>query len=156
MDLDEDKLSMVVELAKHCLLPELDRDIGQEPLQREDFGIFVHGLEKNLMLLFDVVSKNQQILMQSSDATLEFRANFILLLAEQKSVDNGVFQTVDPSLQKHIAAMIRKHFNNGFIDHTVYTRCLDSFKSRLIAQKWKRHVAAVIGYSNFSEVKFCG
>lgn len=152
MDLDEEKLSMTIELAKHCLLPELDREIGNEPLQREDFGIFVHGLEKNLMLLFDVISKNEHSLLQRNDETLEFRVNLILLLAEQKRTNNAVYQTIDPSIQKNINLLVQKYFNKKFIDGEVYKICLDHYKTRLVSEKWKRNIAAAFGYYNFIEV----
>lgn len=152
MDLCEEKLSLTVELAKHCLLPELDREIGNEPLQREDFQVFAHGLERNLMLLFDVITKNRHTLFQINEKTLEFRVNFILLLAEQKRVDNAVYQTVDPSLQKHISAMIDTYFNCKFVDDQVYKKCLEYYKSKLVLVKWKRNIACVVGYLNFIEV----
>lgn len=155
MDLGEERLSMVVGTAKHCLLPELDREIGHGLLQRDDFGIFVSGLEKNLKLLFDVFSKNQHSLLQRCDETSEFRVHLFLSLAEQKRIDCGVYQTVDQSLQVHIDSLINSHLNNKTIDKDVYSNIMNYYKQRLIADKWKRHIGAVVGYLNFSEVLRC-
>lgn len=152
MELDPDKFRMAVELAQHCLLPEFDRDIGDQPLERDDFNVFVYGLNESLRLLFDIVAKNDQFLFKINEETETFRTNFILLLNEQSGYDDAPFQTDDQFLLQHIRKLVDKYYQNILRDKRIFDKCLDFYKSRLTVSKWKRNIGAVYGYGRLCEV----
>lgn len=152
MEINEEKIAMASDFIKQCLLPEFDREIGDQPLERDDFNVFVYGLSQNLRLLFDMISKNEKLLLRSIDETKEFRMNFILLLNEQTSSWMAPFQTDDLSLLKHLDSLVDQYYARVMGDKGVLEKCLTYYKGRLTAAKWKRNIGAVYGYGRFCEV----
>lgn len=153
MELDQEKLSLAIDFTKQCLLPEFDRDIGDQPLERDDFNVFVYGLNQNLRLLFDIVGKNEQHLFKPFEETELFRVNFILLLSEQSGYTDSPFQTDDLSLVKHLRTLVDKYYQNILKEKTIFEKCLDFYKQRLTGAKWKRNIGALYGYLRFCEVR---
>lgn len=144
---------MASDFIKQCLLPEFDREIGDQPLERDDFNVFVYGLSQNLRLLFDMISKNGKLLLlTSAEETQDFRMNFILLLNEQTGSSNAPFQTDDLSLLKHLESLVEQYYVRVLADKNILERCLAFYKERLTAAKWKRNIGAVYGYWRFCEV----
>lgn len=154
MDFEESKIKLAADFTKQCLLPELDRDIGDQPLEREDFGVYVYGLEQNLRLLFDIITKNADLLFARQPETEEFRLNFILLLNEQSGRREAAFQTLDSSLKAHLQSLIRQYYDDVLRDRGILYAVLDHYKSKLTEKKWKRCIGAVYGYDRFCEVSF--
>lgn len=152
MEISEERISMASDFIKQCLLPEFDREIGDQPLERDDFNVFVYGLSQNLRLLFDMISKNEKLLLKSVDETKEFRMNFILLLNEQTGSWNAPFQTDDLSLLKHLDTLVDQYYARVLADKEVLEKCLAFYKERLTAARWKRNIGAVYGYGRFCEV----
>lgn len=153
MEIDSDTYEMICEQIKQCLLPELDRDIGDEPLEREDFGIFIYGVEKNLQLLFDIVAKNERLIRETfdnNDNTL--RVNFILLLHQQSGYDETPFQTANESISKQIRFLTEKYYNQLISSADIHNECLQYYKNRLTPDKWKRNVGAVYGFMQMYKV----
>lgn len=110
MELNEEKILTVTDFIKQCLLPEFDQEIGNQPLEHDDFNVFVYGLSKNLRLLFDMISKNDKMLLNPIEETQTFRIIFILLLNEQTSAWNAPFQVDDLSLVKHLETLVDQHY----------------------------------------------
>lgn len=143
---------MATDFIKQCLLPEFDREIGDQQLERDDFNVFVYGLNQNLRLLFDMISKNEKLLLESSEVTKEFRVNFILLLNEQTGSWNAPFQTDDLSLLKHLNSLVDQYDVRLLAEKGVLEKCMAFYKERLTAAKWKRNIGAIYGYGRFCEV----
>lgn len=152
MELNEEKISMATDFIKQCLLPEFDQEIGDQPLERDDFNVFVYGLSQNLRLLFDMISKNGKMLLNPIEETQTFRINFILLLNEQTSAWNAPFQVDDLSLVKHLETLVDQHYARVLGEKGVREECLAFYKERLTAGRWKRNIGAVYGYGRFCEV----
>lgn len=152
MEINENKIAMATDFIKQCLLPEFDREIGDQQLERDDFNVFVYGLNQNLRLLFDMISKNEKLLLESSEVTKEFRVNFILLLNEQTGSWNAPFQTDDLSLLKHLNSLVDQYDVRLLADKGVLEKCMAFYKERLTAAKWKRNIGAIYGYGRFCEV----
>lgn len=154
MELDRDKYDMLCEQLKHCLLPELDRDIGDEQLVKEDFGIFRYGLEMNSQLLFDVIAKKERILLEpfrKEDNT--FRLHFLLFLQQQSGYDGAPFQTDNESILKQIRFLTDKYYKRIASEPAIRNECLKYYKERLTSDKWKRNVGAVYGFLQMVKVK---
>lgn len=153
MEMDSDTYELICEQLKHCLLPELDREIGNEPLERDDFGIFRYGLEKNLQLLFDIIAKNERLVRESFDNNDNtFRIHFILLLHQQSGHDDAPFQIGNESISKQIRFLIEKYYKQLISMPVIHNECLEYYKNRLTANKWKRNVGAVYGYLQMYKV----
>lgn len=152
MELDRDRYDMVCEQLKQCLLPELDRDIGDEPLVKEDFGIFRYGLEMNLQLLFDIIAKKERILLESFEEDNTFRIYFVLLLQQQSGYDEAPFQTDNESISKQIRFLTDKYYKKIASEPTIRSECLKYYKERLTADKWKRNIGAVYGFVQMLQV----
>lgn len=153
MEMNSDTYELICEQLKQCLLPELDREIGNEPLVPEDFGIFRYGLEKNLQLLFDIITKNERLIREpfdNSDNT--FRTHFVLLLHQQSGHDEAPFQIGNESISKQIRFLIEKYYKQLISMPVIRDSCLDYYKQRLTADKWKRNVGAVYGYLQMYKV----
>lgn len=152
MDLDEEKLSMVNGLVEQCLLPEFQRDIGDEPLHRDDFNTFVYGMDKNLRLLFDILAKNESALLRPTEENEQFQTNLILLLNEQCGTHEAPFQSHDQSVIKHLQTLNHAHYKRIMNERRIYDKCLAFYKDRLTTSKWKRNIGSVYGYIQFCEV----
>lgn len=152
MELDRDRYDMVCEELKQCLLPQLDRDIGDEPLVKEDFGIFRYGLEMNLQLLFDIVAKKERILFEPFRGDNTFRIYFILLLHQQSGYDEAPFQTDNKSISKQIRFLTDKYYKKIASEPTIQNECLKYYKERLTSDKWKRNIGAVYGFLQMMQV----
>ncbi|XP_031616663.1 uncharacterized protein LOC116336734 [Contarinia nasturtii] len=147
MELNWDTYDLVCEQVKQCLLPELDRDIGDEPLAKEDFSMFRYGLEMNLQLLFDIVAKNERLLLESFEGKDNtFRVNFMLLIHQQSGYDEAPFQTDSRSISKQIRFLIDKYYKKIISETIIQTDCSKYYKERLTADKWKRNIGAVYGF----------
>lgn len=152
MDFNESKITLAAQFTKQCLLPELDRDIGDQPLEREDFSMYVYGLEQNLRLLFDIIAKNTDALFARTAETEEFRLNFVLLLNEQTGGRNAPFQTLDKSLINQLQSLIRQYYSDVLRDRCIVYGVLDYYKSKVTDRNWKKCIGAVHGYERFCEV----
>lgn len=153
MELDRDKYVMLCEQLKHCLLPELDRDIGDEQLVKEDFGIFRYGVEMNSQLLFDVIAKKERILLEpfrKEDNT--FRIHFLLFLQQQSGCDEAPFQTDNESILKQIRFLTDKYYKRIASEPIIRNECLKYYKERLTSNKWKRNIGAVFGFLQMVKV----
>lgn len=153
MDIPIEKIELAGEFTKQCLLPELERDIGDAPLEREDFSLYVYGLEQNLRLLYDIVTKNADILFVQSLETEPFRINFILLLSEQSGCRRAPFKTEDKTLLAHLQSIVRQRYISILDDDIIFTSVLDKYKSKLRSNTWKKNIGAVYGYERFCEVR---
>lgn len=151
--MNDEKISMASDFIKQCLLPELDREIGEQYLERDDFNVFVYGLNQNLRLLFDMIAKNEKLLLKSVEETRAFRVNFILLLNEQTSAWTAPFQTEDLSLLNHLNTLVDQYYVRVMADKSVLDKCLAFYKERLTAARWKRNIGALYGYGRFCEVR---
>lgn len=152
MDLDEEKLILVTELLEQCLLPEFQRDIGDQALHRDDFNVFVYGLNKNLRLVFDILGNHRMSLLRPMQENEAFRANLILLLNEQCGDNNAPFQSLDMDVVHFLRKLDAQCYREVLGDQKVYNRCLEYYKERLTALKWKRNIGAVYGYLRFCDV----
>lgn len=153
MELDDDRYKMVCEQLKHCLLPELDRDIGNEQLVKEDFGIFRYGLEMNLQLLFDIVARKERILNEPFEGDNTFRVYFILLLHQQSGYDEAPFQTDNESVSKQIRFLTDKYYKKLISESDIRMECMKYYKERLTDAKWKRNIGAVYGFLQMIRVR---
>lgn len=152
MELNRDTYDLVCEQLSHCLLPELDRDIGNEPLEKEDFGIFRYGLEMNLQLLFDIIAKNERIILEPFDDDNTFRVNFLLLVHQQSGYDEAPFGTDSHSISKQIRLLTEKYYKKLMTVPEIYKKCLQYYKDRLTTDKWKRNIGAVYGFLQMNKV----
>lgn len=153
MEINSDTYKLICEQLKQCLLPELDREIGNEPLVPEDFGIFRYGLEKNLQLLFDIIAKNERLVCVSFDNNDNtFRTHFILLLHQQSGHNEAPFQIGNESISKQIQFLIDKYYKQLISMPVIYDECLEYYKKRLTSDKWKRNIGAVYGYLQMYKV----
>lgn len=153
MEINGDTYQLICDQLEHCLLPELDRDIGNEPLERDDFGIFRYGLEKNLQLLFDIIAKNEQLVREAFDSDDNtFRVNFVLLLHQQSGHEKAAFHIENESISKQILYVIEKYYKQLMSVPDIHSKCLEYYKQRLTVDKWKRNVGAVHGYLRMYKV----
>lgn len=153
MEMNSDTYELICEQLKQCLLPELDREIGNEPLHWDDFGIFRYGLEKNLQLLFDIISKNERLIREPFDKNDNtFRVHFILLLHQQSGNDEAPFQIANESISKQIRFLIEKYYKQLISVPDIHSECLEYYKKRLTPDKWKRNVGAVYGFVQMYKV----
>lgn len=152
MDLNWDKYELVCEQLKQCLLPELDRDIGDEPLEKEDFSMFRYGLELNLQLLFDIVSQNERLMLDAYEGNNTFRINFVLLIHQQSGYDEAPFQSDNESIVKQFRRLIDKYYKKLTSQPDVYKECLQYYKERLTNDRWKRNIGALYGYLQMNKV----
>lgn len=152
MELNRDTYDLICEQLKQCLLPELDREIGNEPLEKEDFGIFRYGLEMNLQLIFDIIAKNERVILESFDDDNTFRIHFVLLVHQQSGYGEAPFQTDSRSISKQIQFLTEKYYKQLITVPDIYNKCLQYYKDRLTAEKWKRNVGAVYGFLEMNKV----
>lgn len=152
MDIDDEKISLAAEFTKQCLLPELDREIGNEQLERADFNLYVYGLEQNLRLLFGIISKNGDILFKKISETEPFRVHLVLLLNEQSGSRTAPFQTIDRTLLAYANSLILQYYSDLLSDKKIYCAVLDHYKTKLKIDLWKKNIGAVYGYERFCEV----
>lgn len=152
MELDSDRYHLICEQIKQCLLPEFDRDIGSEPLVKEDFSMFRYGLEMNLQLLFDIIAKNERLLLNSFEDDNTFRVNFILLVHEQSGYDDAPFQSDNHSIVKQFQLLIEKYYKKLIGDTNIRTGCMKHYKERLTSDKWKRNIGAIYGFVQMYKV----
>lgn len=153
MEINSDTYQLICEQVEQCLLPEFDREIGNEPLVPEDFGIFRYGLEKNLQLLFDIIAKNDRLVRESFDKNDNtFRTHFTLLLQQQSGHDEAPFQINNESISKQIRFLIEKYYKQLVSMPEIHNGCLEYYKKRLTADKWKRNIGAVYGYLQMYKV----
>lgn len=155
MEVNEEKLLMGTELIKQCLLPELNREIGERSLEREDFNVFLYGLTENLRLIFDIIAKNKQLLFEPSTETEEFCSYLVLLLNEQCGDNGAPFQTNEKRLIEHMRSTENQYFIKILKRKDIFEKCLCYYKSKLTIEKWKRNIGAVYGYLRFTEVNCC-
>lgn len=154
MDFDSEKYDLVCEQLKQCLLPEFDRDIGDEPLEKADFHTFRYGLEMNLQLLFSVIAKNEYLLLDPMNNNETFRVNFILLIQQQSHFENASFQTDNASILKHLRLLKDKYYKKLWSNPKIRSECMQYYKDRLTADKWKRNIGAVHGFIQMYNVSF--
>lgn len=154
MDIDDEKISLAAEFTKQCLLPELDREIGNEQLERADFNLYVYGVEQNLRLLFDIITKNADLLFTKISETEPFRKHLVLLLNEQTGDRAAPFQTLDKTILAHAHSLVMRYYSNLLSDRTIYGAVLDHYKSKLKSDNWKKNIGAVYGYERFCEVLY--
>lgn len=152
MEFDRNTYDLICEQLQQCLLPELDRDIGNELLEKEDFGIFRYGLEMNLQLLFDIIAKNEQILLHPFEGDNKFRQNFVLLVHQQSGYGEAPFQTDSQSISKQIRCLTDKYYKQLIRVPDIYETCRQYYKDRLTTDKWKRNVGAVYGFIEMCKV----
>lgn len=152
MELDYNTYDLICEQLQQCLLPELDRDIGNEALEKEDFGIFRYGLEMNLKLIFDIIAKNEQIILHPFENDNRFRQNFVLLIHQQSGYDEAPFQTDSQSISKQIHYLTEKYYKQLINVPEIQQQCLQYYKDRLTTDKWKRNVGAVYGFIHMCKV----
>lgn len=153
MDYDSEAFDLIANLPKECLMPEFDREIGNEPLAREDFGVYVYGVEKNLMLLFDIIGKNEHGLLAQHQRTADFHYYLFLALLEQmETKPRATFQTLDTSIIKQINVLIDKCIKRSIIDSNLYGRCLAHYKGKLTEDKWKKNIGNIYGLLGMAKV----
>lgn len=153
MEMNWDTYELIGEQLNQCLLPELERDIGNEPLERDDFGIFRYGLEMNLQLLFDIIAKNEQLIREPFDnQDNTFRVNFVLLLHQQSGHDEAAFHVGNESISKQLRFLNEKYYKQLISVPDIHKQCLEYYKTRLTVDKWKRNVGAVYGYVRMYKV----
>lgn len=152
-EVDSDTYDLLSEQLKQCILPEFDREIGDQPLEPADFYTFVRGLNMNLQLLFDVISKKEQLLLDAYDGCDEkFRVNFILLLQQQTDSADAPFQTNDSTILTHLRHLRDKYYKTLWMNQAVRKECLKYYKNQLTADKWKRNIGAVYGFVHLNKV----
>lgn len=154
MDINHEKLTLAADFTKQCLLPEFDQEIGNQQIDRDDFKLFVYGLNQNLRLLFDIINKNRDLLFKKIDETKPFRIAFVLLLCEQTSDGDVPFQTDDKSLLDYLCGLVRKHLHEVLDDKKIYDGVLDTYKSKLRTNIWKKNLGAVYGYERFCQARY--
>lgn len=154
MDLDDERYNLVCGQLKHCLLPEFDREIGNQPLDKADFHTFRYGLNMNLQLLLDIITKHEQLILHSFDENETFRINFILMLHQQSGNDDAPFQTDSQPILNQLRLLINKHYTKMFTKSQIQTECLNYYKERLTSAKWKKNIGAVYGYIQMYKVKY--
>lgn len=156
MEMSEDTYNLICEQLKQCLLPEFDRDIGNEPLVKEDFSMFRYGLEMNLQLLFDIIAKNDRLLLEPFDDDNTFRINFILLVHQQSGDDDAPFQTDSRSILKQIRLLTEKYYKKLFSKLEIREECAKFYKDKLKSDIWKRNIGAVYGFVQMNKVRCNG
>lgn len=153
MEMNEDTYNLICDQLKQCLLPEFDRDIGNEQLVKEDFSMFRYGLEMNLQLLFDIIARNDRLLLAPFEGDNNtFRINFILLIHQQSGDDDGPFQTDSRSILKQIRLLAEKYYQKLFSNPEIHMECLKYYKERLNTENWKRNIGAVYGFVQMNKV----
>lgn len=154
MDIDEEKLSMGIELVKQCLLPEFEKDIGEQQLTSDNFDVFLYGLKQNLQLIFDIVAKNRNCLLNPHGKTEKFCFYFVLLLNEQCSDNQAPFQTNEKFLIKHLHNLEQQYSITMLKEPHIYKDCLNYYKTKLTGDEWKRNIGALYGFLRFTKVRF--
>lgn len=154
MEMNEDTYNLICDQLKTCLLPEFERDIGNEQLIKEDFSMFRYGLEMNLQLLFDIIARNDRLLLGPFEGDNTFRINFILLIHQQSGDDNGPFQTDSRSILKQIRLLADKYYQTLFSKPEIHMECFKYYKERLKTENWKRNIGAVYGFVQMTKVCF--
>lgn len=153
MEIDSERYHLICEQLKQCLLPEFDRDICNETLIKEDFSMFRYGLEMNLQLLFDIIAKNDRLLVEPFEEDNEFQVNFILLVHQQSGDDDAPFQTDSRSILKQIRSLIEKHYQKLMSKPAIRNECSKYYRERLTSEKWKRNIGAVHGFVQMNKVR---
>lgn len=152
MEMYEEKYNLISEQLKQCLLPEFDRDIGNEPLEKQDFGVFRYGLEMNLQLLFDILTKNDRLLTEPFEDDNTFRIHFILLIHQQSGDRDAPFQTDSSSILKQLRRLTESYYQKIMSKPEIRVECMKYYKERLKPENWKRNIGAVYGFVQMIQV----
>lgn len=153
MDLiDEERFNLISEQLNHCLLPELNREIGNQPLDKADFHTFRYGLNMNLQLLFDIIAKNEQLLRSPFGDNEIFRIRFILLIHQQSGDEDAPFQTDVQPILNQLRFLTNKYYNDILCKPQIRRDCLNYYKEKLVESKWKKNIGAVYGYIQMYKV----
>lgn len=152
MEFDEERFNLISEQLNQCLLPEFDREIGSQPLDKADFYTFCYGLNMNLQLLFDIIAKNERLLRGPFGDNETFRIRLILLIHQQSGDEDAPFQTDVQSILNQLRFLTNKHYKDIISKPQIRTDCLNYYKERLIESKWKKNIGAVYGYIQMYKV----
>lgn len=153
-EIDSETFNLLSAQLETCILPELDREIGEQAIGPEDFYTFVRALDMNLRLLFDVLSKDDQLLSKPYDGHNEqFRRNFILLLHQQTGPKLPPFGTNYSPVRSQLMHLRGRYYELIWAHSAVVRKeCLAYYKARLTPASWKRNLGAIYGFVNMYEV----
>jgi hypothetical protein len=138
---------------KSCLLPTLTVDISDPSLTADYFKDFNSNLNASLKLLFELIECKKAILLVKSDDNKvnDFQKHLILLLCEQKSVENEMSRTNGIELQKYLINLSCKYghviCNSNNVDDL-----FEIYQQKLQKSCWKRNVGALYGFVEFLEL----
>ncbi|XP_055385160.1 uncharacterized protein LOC129614534 [Condylostylus longicornis] len=153
-----DKCEIALELSNlinSCLMPELRVDVGEENISSDNFSEFRKILDGNLIIVFDMIQANEDLLYEEDSNCKELQMRFILLLCEQSSpYSNQWHQTRSQHLLDNVITLIDKHFKKILTLDKVEKEIFDHYKSKLNVSSWKRNIGTVIGFQQYLDLKY--
>lgn len=152
-----DTYELLTEQIQQCIFPQLDRDIGDEPLDRSDFYTFVHGFNVNMELLFDAIAQKEHLLFEPhAGRDNRFRINFTLVAQQQTHSFHSPFQTYSQRILKQLTHLQDKYYKKIWSQAEVRRECMAYYKKSITAEKWKSNIGAVVGCANMYVVRRIG
>lgn len=150
---NERLLERAVSTSSACLLPPLRDDIDAKPMAREDFKSFLTILDDQLHLLLDILYQNGNLLSDPSfdNALTQLRVNLLLVRCEQ-TAENQFFQTEQSILKESLASLTDK--NVQYFDDKIFLKVIETYKTCLTKNCWKRQLGMIHSISKFCEIFF--
>uniref|UniRef100_A0A1I8QDE9 Uncharacterized protein n=1 Tax=Stomoxys calcitrans TaxID=35570 RepID=A0A1I8QDE9_STOCA len=148
--------SLVNNLIKSSLLPELKQDLDSIPIEKEHFKSYHDCLQVQLAILYDWVQQEQPRLWTITDETnesvnlKEIQANLIILLCEVTGPD--YLHTLDNSDLIDNAERILAKF--GKIELEVQELILKYYQEKLHKDSWKKQLGAIHGFIKYLKFLF--
>lgn len=154
-DINHNVLKPMTDITKSCLLPELKDKFTSQYLDLDSshFNEFRYELDENLKSLFHLIQQNEDILIDPTKETLEFRKFFVLLCCEQ-TTECTLYQTRNENFVKHLIKFSENCFEKLTVKSDLLDEVLRFYKEKLIKDVWKKNIGAVYGFSRFCEVSF--
>lgn len=145
-----DLVDKASELVENCLLP-VGTTMENHPDPVSYYEAFRHSLNFNLEVLFDILAKNESLMVDydSDGETLELRVNLVRLFCEQSAVKSN-FQTDNKPLLDNLNRLIMKYFHRMMKDDVkIFNTLLTLYKKQLTKDEWRRHLGSVYGFERF-------
>ncbi|XP_063706949.1 uncharacterized protein LOC134835884 isoform X2 [Culicoides brevitarsis] len=143
-------IERATKIAGSCILPSLKVKLGEQFIDETVFLEFKPILQTNLHILLDIFHSNQHELLTIDINTLQFRKNFIIVLCEQSTQYNIVFQDKDTDIEYTINNLFRNHVNKLCNeDEKLLQKIFEYYQSTLKKENWKYNIGALNSFPIF-------
>lgn len=146
---------MLSELITVCSVPQLLRDIEENPIHADNFQDYTKTLEDNVTTLLDLISDRQFIaeeLDKDDDCdVVQLQLRLLMLMCEHAPINGHIhppYSTKRTHFWSTLNTICTRHFSSG----RLLAQCLELYKVQLLGKKWRTEIGACHGFVYFSEL----